>query len=131
MRWLAVAILALAPSADAASPEVPFPVSPIYVSVIGTTAIRVRIWTGSVMPCDSGKTKLLDAKVQPGFEATYWSDEQSVCVEHTTRAFPDVDWVPPRLVYRPTICLRWVGYGKWRRCAEWAAVPLNIVINPP
>jgi hypothetical protein len=111
-----------------AAPQAPFPVAPVHVSVQGSTAIRVRIWAGNVMPCDSGTAKLLDAKVKPGFEATLWTDSQSVCVQHTEAAFPDVGWSAPQLVFRKAICLQWMGSGKYARCNQWAVVPINLLI---
>lgn len=115
--------------AHAAAPQAPFPFAPVYVSVLGSQAIRVRIWAGNVMPCDSGVAKLLDAKVKPGFEATLWTDAQSVCIEHTSAPFPDVGWSAPRVVFRKPICLQWTGGGKYRRCDQWAVVPINLSIS--
>jgi hypothetical protein len=119
--------------ADAASPQAPFPVAPVYVSVTGSHAIRLRIWAGNAMPCDSGLAKLLDAKVKPGFETTLWTDAQSVCVEQTDATFPDVGWSAPKIIFRNAICLKWIGSGKYRRCDQWAIVPVNVAVtsNPP
>ncbi len=115
--------------AHSAAPQAPFPIAPVYVSVSGSHAIRVRIWSGSVMPCDSGLAKLLDAKVKPGFEATLWTDAQSICVEQTHADFPDVGWSASRLVFRNAICVHWQGSGKYRRCAEWAVVPIHLPLS--
>lgn len=113
----------------AAAPQAAFPLAPVYVSVQGSQAIRVRIWAGNAMPCDSGLAKLLDAKVKPGFEATLWTDAQSLCIEQTHATFPDVGWSLPKIVFRNAICLKWTGSGKHRRCDQWAVVPINLVLT--
>ena len=104
--------LGFARDAAARIPPPPPPPAPVTLVVAGPVALRVRLTAGVGMPCDSSMNqKVFDDKAKPGFASTWLVSSTCFCVEHTTIAFPDVEWVPARIECRPMVQ---VG-GWWMR----------------
>lgn len=124
IAFLAIVLggLVLAADASARIPPPPPPPAPITLVVTGPAAIRVRLTAGVGMPCDASMNqKIFDAKAKPGFASTWLVSSTCFCVEHTTVAFPDVEWVPPRIECRPMVL---VG-GWWMRSNDPVVITVD------
>jgi hypothetical protein len=87
---------------------------PVFVTVVGRGAIRLRIAAGVTAPCDSSENRMLfDGWVGPG--RYRWETRASfVCYQHTAGALRELDWSESRLV--PTTMKR-----SWR--------PMEILVS--
>jgi hypothetical protein len=93
-------IVAIALDARGAAADPPGPIYPIYVTLVGQGAVRVRLTAGVVAPCDSSD----DAPVYDGWLAPgryrFFVTTRSVCMQHTWGAFRDDggDWSTPAIL---------------------------------
>jgi hypothetical protein len=104
-------VLGTAALGDArAESEIPVPV---VVTMLGPSAVRVRVSAGMAMPCDSSESRvIIDGKYAPGEVPQATSTEDCVCVQHTYEPFADTDWSNAKLSCRPMICEKLKG--DWR-----------------
>ena len=87
-------------------------ITPIEVTLLGPSAVRVRISRGSTMPCDSGDDRqLIAGKFAPGQVVRASTPDDCVCVQQTYEPFADVDWAAGSMICRPQICT-WAGRSK-------------------
>lgn len=101
--------------------------TPIVITILGPSAVRLRIANGSTLPCDSGDDQMLVAgKFAPGDLVRTSTSEACVCVQQTYEPFPDVDWAEGSLVCRPQICT-WAGRSK--RCVPAADPTIRIWVR--
>ena len=97
--------LALAAGIMATMAEVPANAEadrPVFVVVAGRGAVRLRLAAGATAPCDSSRNRLIfDGWVGAG---TYeWATGSLlVCYQHTSGAFPEVDWSLAQVVATAT-----------------------------
>ena len=67
-------------------------VVPVSVTIVGHGAIRFRLAEGTTAPCDSSRNRVTyDGWLAPGVYA-FPTLSPSVCYEHTSGAFRDVNW---------------------------------------
>ena len=67
-------------------------VVPVRVSIVGHGAVRFRLAEGTTAPCDSSRNRVtFDGWLEPGLYA-FPTVSPSVCYEHTSGAFRDVNW---------------------------------------
>jgi hypothetical protein len=85
-----------------AESEIPVPV---LVTLLGPSAVRVRVAEGMAMPCDSSEARVIvEGKYEPGEMLQATSSQDCVCVQHTYEPFADTDWSDAKLVCRPMSC---------------------------
>ncbi len=71
---------------------------PVYVTVVGTGRIRLRIAAGSTVPCDSSSNvALYDGWVSAGRTWLVQSPWSCVCEQHTSGAFRETDFTPSQI----------------------------------
>ncbi len=90
-----IAVLGLATSDVRAEPQYSVPV---YVTVVGTGSIRLRMAAGSTVPCDSSSNVgLYDGWVSAGRTWLVQSPWSCVCEQHTSGAFRETDFSPSQI----------------------------------
>jgi hypothetical protein len=99
-RWLLLAILAAAGfSAGDVSAAVPLPV---VISVVGQGAVRLRVASGHVAPCDSSEDHVvLDNWVRAGDVLSLALNDECACIEHTYGSFREAQWSLSAIACRP------------------------------
>jgi len=71
---------------------------PVYVSVVGSGSIRVRVAAGDIVPCDSSSNlPLFDGRMSAGTTTELQSPYGCICEQHTHGAFREVDWTPSQI----------------------------------
>jgi hypothetical protein len=87
-------------------------ITPIEVTLLGPSAVRVRVSRGSTMPCDSGDDRsIIAGKFEPGQVVKASTLDDCVCVQQTYEPFTDVDWAAGSIICRPQRCT-WAGRSK-------------------
>jgi hypothetical protein len=67
-------------------------VVPVSVTIVGHWAIRFRLAEGTTAPCDSSRNRVTyEGWLEPGVYA-FPTTSRSVCYEHTSGAFREVNW---------------------------------------
>ena len=106
--WLVLGLAGMFSTGDAIADTV----TPIEVTMLGPSAVRVRVASGFTMPCDSGDNRmLLQGKFEPGEVLHTSTAERCVCVQQTYAPFADVDWAAGTMACSPLICT-WAGRSK-------------------
>ena len=89
-------------------------VARVEITMLGPSAVRVRVADGTTFPCDSTNNRMLvQGKFSPGEVVLASTTETCVCVQQTYEPFSDADWSESALACRPVICK---GAGRARRC---------------
>lgn len=71
---------------------------PVYVSVVGSGSIRVRVAAGDTVPCDSSRNApLFDGLMSAGTTTQLQSPYACICEQHTHGAFREVDWTTSQI----------------------------------
>lgn len=71
---------------------------PVFVTIVGQGAIRIRLAAGVTAPCDSSENRMLfDGRLGPG-RYQWDTGATNVCYQHTSRALPDSDWSESRVI---------------------------------
>ena len=101
-------------------------VAPLEVSVVGDSAVRVRVASGYGMPCDASiNTVLANTIVKPGTPLVVKNEDICVCWEQTFAPYTEAGWSTPALACRPAKC---TGAGKGRRCTTDMSAPFRLVV---
>lgn len=96
---LVSAVLFSSDDASAAEPV------PVVVIMNGEGRVRLEVAAGRSMPCDSSaNTPLFGGWITGGQVFSATTEEECVCVRHTTKKFPSSGWSKPGLVCRKRIC---------------------------
>jgi hypothetical protein len=79
--------------------------TPIEITLLGPSAIRIRVAEGSTFPCDSSDNHIIvDGKFAPGQVVHTATPDRCACFQQTYEPFPDTDWSASTTVCRPQIC---------------------------
>src|SRR5690242_18701673 len=74
-------------------------VVPVYVAVVGSGQIRLLVTAGNTVPCDSSaNTRIIENRVEASRTFVVQSPSSCVCETHTTGAFRETHFTPPRVV---------------------------------
>ncbi len=85
------------------------PLAPIYVTVVGQGAVRVRLTGGVVAPCDSADdAPVYEGWLEPG-RYRFYSPSRSVCMQHTWGESRDGEWSTPAILPTVVRLRRWSG----------------------
>jgi hypothetical protein len=79
--------------------------TPVAITVLGPSAVRVRLALGSTFPCDSSDNyRIVDGKFKPGDVVRTRTPDRCLCFQQTYEPFTDTEWSASSTVCRPQIC---------------------------
>ncbi|MET0791376.1 MAG: hypothetical protein ABW061_07630 [Polyangiaceae bacterium] len=88
--------------------------TPVVITMLGPSAVRIRVAQGNTFPCDSGDNqRLIEGKYRVGEIVRTSTPDRCLCVQQTYEPFSDIDWSASSMVCRPQICTR---AGKGQKC---------------